>query len=316
MILILGNQDSHTKRVLDLLHEAGEEAFILDTRVFPTSLELDFDPVHPEHGKLFLKPNAYTGHTETLTIPLSDLKSVYWYTYMGLAPEVKVGHLSPLMPTEAETFLLAFLDVSSRAGGTLWVNPPHTVYAHQYKSAQLRTIAALGVEVPETLMTNSPQALKAFFDAHPEGILTKSMSASGIPQTIKAEDFAPEVLGRLVTSPSIFQAKVPGIDVRVHVVGDEIFPTEIIAEGEGHFKLNRNLVIQACEIPDAIAEQSRLIANILDLKLTGIDYLRTDDGRYVYLEANPSPQFCAFDDVIDGQISAALVRLLRKGVSK
>jgi glutathione synthase/RimK-type ligase-like ATP-grasp enzyme len=46
-----------------------------------------------------------------------------------------------------------------------------------------------------------------------------------------------------------------------------------------------------------------------------MDFIRTDDGRFVFLEANPSPMFLGFERQTGLPLSEALVNLLLEETS-
>ena len=57
-------------------------------------------------------------------------------------------------------------------------------------------------------------------------------------------------------------------------------------------------------------ERCRLIARALHLVWTGIDFRLTPEGRYVFLEANPSPMFLGFEARCGLPLTEALIELL------
>ena len=96
------------------------------------------------------------------------------------------------------------------------------------KPYQAQLIREYGFEVPPTLITNEPEQVLAFRAEH-RRIVYKSISGvRSIVQTFDDDD-----LGRLRAirwCPTQFQAFVEGVDVRVHVVGDEVFATECASD--------------------------------------------------------------------------------------
>ena len=74
------------------------------------------------------------------------------------------------------------------------------------------------------------------------------------------------------------------------------------------------LVSQLAEVPIdvlfRIALTSRQIADELGLKFTGIDWRREPQGRYVFLEANPSPMFLGFQQRTGLPLAENLASLL------
>lgn len=57
-------------------------------------------------------------------------------------------------------------------------------------------------------------------------------------------------------------------------------------------------------------QRCRRIARALHLRWTGIDFRLTPGGRYVYLEANPSPMFLGFESRSGVPLTEALTELL------
>ena len=88
-----------------------------------------------------------------------------------------------------------------------------------------RQIARAGFAVPDILVTTNAEAVRAFMREHGR-IIYKS--CSGVRSIVST--FAADQIGRLKRvghCPTQFQEYVPGTDVRVHVVGEEVFATQI-----------------------------------------------------------------------------------------
>jgi glutathione synthase/RimK-type ligase-like ATP-grasp enzyme len=49
-------------------------------------------------------------------------------------------------------------------------------------------------------------------------------------------------------------------------------------------------------LPEAIAEKCRVVSKTLVLLAAGIDLIRSTDGEWYFLEANPSPAFTSYPD--------------------
>lgn len=106
---------------------------------------------------------------------------------------------------------------------------------------------------------------------------------------------------------------VEGTDYRVHVVGAEVFPCEIVSEADDYRYARRvglSLALNACELPRAVAERSRALAAALGLPFAGIDLRRTPEGRWYCFEVNPSPGFTFYEPDEDPFIADAVARLL------
>ncbi len=293
MILVMGHVDEHSSRVIDHLKAAGEEVRVWYTREFPVKSQFAVSVDQSPEGVIVLDGER---------IPLSRLRSVYWYYYHGVAQE-------PIHPhgPAAEIGLLNFF----RCTGCLWVNSPQAVAWHRLKINQLKALKAAGIRVPETLVTNDVEALRAFFDRHDGKIVCKNFTHIGIPQIVTAEDMA--LLEKQPSlQPAVYQEFVAGRDIRVHAVGDELFPTEIITE-DWTFVLDRNLELKRTDLPEDVSDQCRLILSTLGLILSGIDFRRTEAGEYICFEANPSPQFGVYEEACGYPVSKALAQRLIRG---
>ncbi|HZL03445.1 MAG TPA: hypothetical protein VFC48_10010, partial [Cellulomonas sp.] len=113
--------------------------------------------------------------------------------------------------------------------------------------------------------------------------------------------------------PTQFQALVPGTDVRVHVVGREVFATEIGSGAVDYRYAGRDgltAALAATTLPDDVADRCVRLAATLELPLAGIDLRRTPAGDWVCFEVNPMPGYSFYESHTGQPIAAALVRHL------
>src|SRR5262245_29677175 len=125
---------------------------------------------------------------------------------------------------EGDLGLMALLEdlecpVVNRIGGGL------SNYSKPYQSLVIRRAR---MRVPPALVISDPAAVLAFHAEHGEVIYK---SASGIRSIVRC--LGPDQLARLdllSDGPAQFQAFVPGRNVRVHTVGEQVFATRIESE--------------------------------------------------------------------------------------
>ena len=195
------------------------------------------------------------------------------------------------------------------------VNRPSASAGNGSKPAQLREIAAAGFAVPETLVTNDPEAVAAFSTRH-ENVVYKS--TSGIRSRVRslADDVS---LEDVRSCPTQFQAQVPGVDVRVHVVGAEIFATRIDCDADDYrYASHQGLPrprLSATDLPDDVAKRCRLLASRLDLPVAGVDLRVTPDEEWFCFEVNPSPAFLYYQQATGQPIATAVAGLLAAAVT-
>src|SRR5207253_467702 len=101
-------------------------------------------------------------------------------------------------------------------------------------------------------------------------------------------------LGNLRFAPVTLQEEVPGTDVRAFVAGERVLACEVRSDALD-YRDEDDPEIVAHALPAPMQECCRRIARRLDLLWAGLDFRLTPGGRYVFLEANPSPMFLGFE---------------------
>ena len=187
------------------------------------------------------------------------------------------------------------------------------------KPYQSLLIQKHGLQTPRTLVTSDPAEALAFHEECHGEIIYKSIS--GIRSIVRR--MGPKELQRLPLlrhGPVQFQAYVPGDDIRVHVVGDELFATRIRSSAIDYRYAKRegiNVEMSATKIPLAVEMACRSLADALHLPLAGIDLRESTSGEFVCFEVNPAPGFSFYEQHTGQPISEALASLLaaepRKG---
>jgi len=115
----------------------------------------------------------------------------------------------------------------------------------------------------------------------------------------------------------LFQAKVAKeADVRVTVVGDQLFAAELsLTDGAPIGALDwrqhhEYIRYRPCPVPSVVADGVADLVNRLGLRFGALDFILTPDGQWVFLEINPNGQWAWIERVTGLPISAALADLL------
>ena len=161
------------------------------------------------------------------------------------------------------------------------------------KVYQALLVRQCGLLTPPTLVTNDVKAAHRFYEDHQGEVVYKSLS--GIRSIVRRME--PGQLARLPLlryGPAQFQSFIPGENIRVHTIGDQLFATRVHSEAVDYryaSREGRNVEMEPAILPPAIAESCLRVARQLGLLLTGIDLKATPDGEYYCFEVNPSPGF-------------------------
>jgi len=240
-------------------------------------------------------------------VDLAAVRAVYARPYDPVAvPAIQAAGLQSRAADHAREVHEA-LRVWSELTPAYVVNRLSAMASNGSKPYQARIIHDAGFAVPPTLVTTDPAAAKKFIRHHKEAIY-KSVSAVRSVVARIGHDVDDARLEAVTCCPTQFQAYVSGTDVRVHVVGDEVFACEIATSATdyrypGDADVGRKLI----EVPKEVADRCRTLTHKLGLVVAGIDLRRTKH-EWVCFEVNPSPAFTYFD--LDDAIAKAVARQL------
>jgi hypothetical protein len=230
-------------------------------------------------------------------------------TARALPPALAGDRKAQLRAEGVDRAVITWADLTT----ALTVNPPAAMAVNNSKPNQLRLVAGYGFAVPDTLVTTDPRAVRAFAARH-DRLIYKSVS--GVRSIVNSlADAGFERLDDVANAPTQFQEYVPGFDVRVHVVADEVFATEVrsAAHDYRYASLSGDDVkLTPAGIPDDVAQRCRDMASGMDLAVAGIDLRRTPDDRWVCFEVNPSPAFVYYEEATGQPIANAIARLLAR----
>ena len=296
MILFFGyGDDSALMRAIEAAQELGIEHCLLDQQALE-GCDLRLGGTPPGGNGVLARPGS--------RIPLADFDSAYTRPLAPVAPPDTPAH-------DHEAKILANMVTWLDVADVRVVNRPRDMHSNGSKPYQAQLIAATGFEVPESLITTDPDEVREF--AERIGPLVFK-SISGIRSIVRRlDDGYLSRLDRVRALPTQFQALVEGDDIRVHVVGGEVFATRIRSVATDYRYAGRDGLdaeLSPTSLPDDVAQRCLDLSGSLQLPLVGIDLRETPDGRYVCFEANPMPGYSYFESHTGQPISEALVRFL------
>ncbi len=218
------------------------------------------------------------------------------------------------MPPQAEAAALAWTHTWCQIADLATFNVANRISAmasNGSKPLQSQCLAAAGFAVPPMLMSNDPQAVLDFEAMHGPLIYK---SASGIRSIVHVLDAAARArLPHIRHTPTLFQKRLVGTNVRVHVIGDELFATEVDSDTVDYRYASRqggSTELRATRLPLDIEGMCRLASEALALPFAGLDLMLADDGRVYCFEANPSPGYSYYQSATGQNIAGALARYL------
>jgi glutathione synthase/RimK-type ligase-like ATP-grasp enzyme len=188
------------------------------------------------------------------------------------------------------------------------VNSWAAYQSHQTKPAQLATLARAGIPVPATIVTNDPDAVRDFLHRHPH-VVSKPVQGGAHARRLSMRELSAERLQNLSIAPISLQEEVIGESIRVFIAGDALHACEFETQALD-YRDDPAARLKAIDLPQEVVADCRQTASLLGLVWTGIDLRRTGDGRFVLLEANPSPMFLGFEERTGLPLTTSLINLL------
>ncbi|MDP1917964.1 MAG: ATP-grasp domain-containing protein [Myxococcales bacterium] len=214
---------------------------------------------------------------------------------------------------ERASFYVAWLLELQRKGARL-VNPPTAASVLQYKPFQLNVLRSVGARVPRTLISNDPDAVRAFH-ADVKDVIYKPVTGGAITRVLDDETL--ESLEVVRAAPVIFQERIGGDDLRVMLAGNDIVSSVAIRTPSQHLDFRADPVYsegdatyEPVELPQAVVHQCRDAARRCGLVFAGIDIKRTPEGEWVFLELNSSPIYLDVEHKLGHPISRAIAELI------
>lgn len=301
--------------VVAALGERGVPVFRTDLAAFPQALTVDAR----------LGRNGWDGvlATEHREVRLSEIRSVWYRNPTGFAlaegmSEMERRHAA----AEARAGLsgvLSSLDV-------LWVNHPAR-QSDALKPRQLHVARRCGLNVPDSQITNRPEAVRDFAQGVHGALAGKTMAASlrvessrlQMAYTRRIEPAELDDLAGVDVTAHLFQRFVQpkAFEARVTVVGTRVFAVAIHARSEAarvDWRADYDALDYAVvKPPDEVTAGMLAFVKYFGLAFGAFDFVITPDHEWIMLECNPAGAYGWLEEALDLPITSALADLLAKG---
>ncbi len=311
MILVISNHlDEHAQAVMVELSRRGAEARLLDLSRFPLQLGLSMNYESSGGGRRFVFGCDDGG------LNLDDCGAIWWRrpqqpSVAAAVARAEHQHFALSESHEALQGLWQCVDA-------FWINQPARDVVANRKAYQLQLASRLGLEIPQTLISNCPRAARDFVQRLGVGrVIYKAFSATEQEwretRLLREDELAK--MENVRYAPVIFQSYIEAeVDLRITIVGDQVFAAAIHSQDTSYkidFRMDIGQArIEAVSLPAEV--QTRLLALMRELGLSygAIDMRRRADGSHVFLEINPAGQWLFIERNSGQRIAQALATLL------
>ena len=247
-----------------------------------------------------------------------DLKAVYFRAPVFLRTTKNYTLKEQLYRSQWSAFvrnLIIFENIK-------WINNPINTYRAENKLYQLKIAKQIGFKIPKTYVGNS---VPTEVCSNKNNYIVKSLDAAlfynkgqemfTYSTIINGQELS---LAETKDAPIIIQECLSNkLDIRVTVVGNEIFPVSISNNGYGIVgdwrKLDKaNLTYKSIALPCNIKKRILILMNKLGLVFGGIDLIFSDN-EYYFIEVNPTGEWGWLTYTADLPINDAIVNSLIGG---
>lgn len=323
VIIASHKKDQSALFLMKRLAEIGQTARLINFGEFPTTMS---------GTMLFEKATSTTlTSSDGFQFDEDSIKSIWWRRPQGPVKNTRSSLLRKYIQNESEialSCLLAFLK------NVLWVSEPEATRIANRKPLQLALAKQIGFRVPETCISNEPEKVKVFVARHSDiPLIMKAVGSSYVRLTHDPDDKSRknkaiytkiintklllEHIKRVSNCPFILQeAVVKDSDIRITVVGDRVFASEIIIENNSvgknldwrHHGVKRRYVMHS--LPKSLENWCVQLVSSLGLKFGCIDMGFSKRDGYSFFEINPQGQWMPSEQLVGHPISLALANLL------
>ncbi|MEQ4726163.1 MvdC/MvdD family ATP grasp protein [Nonomuraea sp. B19D2] len=323
--------DAHADRLISIMRARGQKPVRLNFSDIPARASLTFRNSRDQRdGEIRILTNNQI-------MNLQDIGSIWWRKPISFGfPEDLDKQQQAFATEEMEHTIYGILFSLD----CFWISRPDNIRNAGYKIEQLQRAARFGFEVPRTIVTTDPDAALEFYDECGGEMVYKVLSdpylalrklsadeAHAVPvrfvETTLIGQKELDLLDSVRVTPCQFQEKIPKrTELRVTVIGDEVFAAEIFSQEHARAavdwrQFDLDIRYEKATLPHAITSGCLALTRSYGLNYSAIDLIHTPDDRYVFLEINPNGQFLFVEDrVPELRMAEELVSCLVHGGAK
>jgi glutathione synthase/RimK-type ligase-like ATP-grasp enzyme len=307
--------------VIGALRYRGVEPIVLDSSAVPTAATVTLGYDAAGVSLRWSRPPGAPGGAGT--DELRGVTAIWQAAVVGVELPAMAPGVRETCHAAAERAAIGVLD----SLGAFQLDPHHRQSHADRKPDQLRIARALGLDIPATLISNDPEAVRAF--ARRTGRIVAKMLVPPVEAgplgdgevavmfTTAMTEAELDQLDGLDLCPMIFQEHIARLrDVRVTVVGKRLFASVLDATRGDAADWRRAaagaepVVWQPYELPREVAERVVQLVDRAGLNFGAVDLVVRPDGRHAFLELNATGSFGFLGAEQTAAIASAIAEVL------
>lgn len=317
-LLLGGDRDEASARILDGLRRRRVKFFKLNWEHLAREGRLTLSVGRDAAG--WLQAGA-------LRVDLRDVAAVHYDTphlYVVEPPREEIGEL-----VWTKRWRMVLRQLHAFVPDARWIpGRPDECGGEgpQQKLAELALARRCGLDVPETVCTNSLKDARAFLRGGPA--LFREFSLRGVYHKDRWNYFRVDFADarsphfhKAAATPCVFQRWIDKrCDVRAVVVDGRVLACRIDSQASARTRMDwrsydlENVAWTKTALPAPVARGARRLAARLGLGLVSLDFAEGRDGRFYFLEANRPGAYQWLREFAGVDVSSEIARALAEGV--
>ena len=190
-----------------------------------------------------------------------------------------------------------------------WINHPLSIKGASYKIEQLNRCRKFGLNTPSSLVTSSKKDLDSFHSNF-ESLIIKPISHGYLEGNNVKEDkllytnsLTEDHISQFPENnfcPTLFQERIDKeYDIRITVLDDQLVAVKL--KNSSHYQVDirrdnmTGVSYSLCQFPTELENAVIALVRSYGLRFAAIDFVKSKQGDYYFLEINPNGQWAWID---------------------
>lgn len=201
-----------------------------------------------------------------------------------------------------------------------WLSNPEKISIAENKLAQLKMATEIGLNVPNTQISNKIESVNEFINHNKKNVIVKPFFSGRLSDgheqklIFTNELNLDDINEDYFLFPIFFQNNLEkDFELRITVVGDKVFPAKVNSQSTMSTKIDwrrDRLKFEKAYLPPEIESHCVKLIKLFDLKFGAIDMVKTQSGEYIFLEMNPNGQWVWIEAGTGLKISDEIIKFL------
>lgn len=201
-----------------------------------------------------------------------------------------------------------------------WINPMFATHIAERKIFQLNQAKILGLQTPESIITNNSLTAHKFLQQHQKSIIKPISNGLQVVNNdiysiytseIKKDFFSLYKESELFETPIFLQEKIKNkSDIRVVIINKNIFTVRIDKNDKSEVDWRKPEILKTYSKINLPKKLSNLLIRLnksFGLIYSAIDLIETPKGEFIFLEINPVGEWVWLESELDLNISETLL---------